>query len=338
MMEISVTQYLLDDIEKYPAMIKNYQMNKISYIRINITTEDYTFYSTHIKHIMSAAKKLNHRIELLFDLAYPGKKFRVQTRNNGGIKFKYNDELSLSYKANGNDNDYDLYLSSFDDYKKFIQDKQVIFDDSKYIFDVVEADNKRLIIRAKCEGEIKNYKSIYSEKNIYKNDSGLDAFFNKNFLFFLKETKPTGLILSFCEKGETIRQLRNFLNTHIEQLEIIPKIETKEAIDNLEDIAKHASIAMLGRGDLGILEKNAANLLSLQNIFFEVCKKYNLKTIVATDILRSFESGQYIPNRAEIIDFSLLKQNADIIVVSAFLAMNEEKLNRFVEFAEKVFK
>lgn len=58
--------------------------------------------------------------------------------------------------------------------------------------------------------------------------------------------------MSFVRNAQDVRDLRNYLyDNGASHLQIIAKIETQEAVDNISEIIRASDAIMVARGDLG---------------------------------------------------------------------------------------
>ncbi len=101
--------------------------------------------------------------------------------------------------------------------------------------------------------------------------------------------------LSFVRKRSCLENARRLAD-----LPICAKIETMEAIQNLEDIVKGSDMVMIARGDLG-KEFGIHMVPMLQQRIIEVCNRYDKPFIVATEVLKSMVNNAE-PTRAEAVD------------------------------------
>jgi pyruvate kinase len=107
------------------------------------------------------------------------------------------------------------------------------------------------------------------------------------------------------------RQLAN-LNS---DARIIAKIETKAAVENLEEIIQASDVVMVARGDLAI-ETATESVPIVQRKIIGLGQKYAKPTIVATQMLASMTEMPE-PTRAEVSDVaSAVIVGADCVMLS----------------------
>jgi pyruvate kinase len=106
--------------------------------------------------------------------------------------------------------------------------------------------------------------------------------------------------LSFIQTAEDIENMRRILKDLGSTAKIIAKVETKAAVDNIEEIVKAADAVMVARGDLAV-ETPAESVPVVQRQIIGLGQKYSTPTIVATQMLLSMVDMPE-PTRAEVSD------------------------------------
>lgn len=103
---------------------------------------------------------------------------------------------------------------------------------------------------------------------------------------------------SFVRNAEDVNKLRDCLGRN--PIKIVPKIERKLAMPNLEEIIEASDAVMVARGDLGI-ELPLEEIPLMQKEIIKIAMRYNKPSIVATQMLMSMVN-HYRPTRAEVSD------------------------------------
>jgi pyruvate kinase len=103
---------------------------------------------------------------------------------------------------------------------------------------------------------------------------------------------------------------------------IVAKIETAEALDNIEEIVDAADAIMVARGDLGV-ELPPQAVPSVQNQLVDLARTCHKPVIVATQMLESMIEHPR-PTRAEVSDVATaVRTGADAVMVSAETAVGK---------------
>jgi pyruvate kinase len=121
--------------------------------------------------------------------------------------------------------------------------------------------------------------------------------------------------LSFVQTAKDIANLKNLLKSMNSGAKVIAKIETKAAVDNIEEIVREADAVMIARGDLAV-ETPAESVPTVQRQIIGLGLRYATPTIVATQMLASM-SDDPEPTRAEVSDVATaVLASADCVMLS----------------------
>lgn len=110
------------------------------------------------------------------------------------------------------------------------------------------------------------------------------------------------LALSFVSSKEDILAAKEILANENSDMQIISKVESNTALDNLDDIIEYSDGIMVARGDLGV-EVPMKELPIIQKQMIEKCRKAGKFCIVATEMLASMYKNAR-PTRAEVTDIA----------------------------------
>lgn len=120
---------------------------------------------------------------------------------------------------------------------------------------------------------------------------------------------------SFVRTGKDILKLRKFLVSQNSDAHIIAKIETPEAVGNINEICDAADGIMVARGDLGA-EVPFEDVPKIQDELVAKCRARGKPVIVATHMLESMILSP-MPTRAEVTDIAYAaKSQADSTMLS----------------------
>ena len=99
---------------------------------------------------------------------------------------------------------------------------------------------------------------------------------------------------SFIRSADAVRQIRSLINEAGSQMKIISKIESQEALDNIDAIIEASDGIMLARGDLGV-EIEAKRIPQLQKESIQKCNVANAVYNGTDAVMLSGESanGKY---------------------------------------------
>ncbi|MCA9595604.1 MAG: pyruvate kinase [Myxococcales bacterium] len=146
--------------------------------------------------------------------------------------------------------------------------------------------------------------------------------------------------LSFVKSADDVHELRALCEEHGRPTPIVAKIETPQAVEQIEAIVAAADAVMVARGDLGV-ELPPERVPVVQREIIGVCQKLRRPAIVATEMLHSMVHAPR-PTRAEASDVAgAVFGGTDAVMLSAESATGEypivavEMMDRIIRQAEQ---
>ena len=139
---------------------------------------------------------------------------------------------------------------------------------------------------------------------------------DKKDIEFANEIGVDFLALSFVSNAEDVLTVNDLLidmnNNH---MGIIAKIETADAVEDIDNIIRVSDGVMVARGDLGV-EVPLEKIPSIQKMILSKCHAAGKISLVATEMLSSMEN-EARPTRAEVSDVAnAVLDGADAIMLS----------------------
>jgi pyruvate kinase len=123
------------------------------------------------------------------------------------------------------------------------------------------------------------------------------------------------IALSFVRRAEDLKLVREICNAWGKPTPIIAKIETPDAVENLESVVAASDGVMVARGDLGI-ELPIARVPIVQKQLLELAGRLARPSITATQMLDSMVSSPR-PTRAEVADVAnAILDGTDAVMLS----------------------
>ncbi len=133
------------------------------------------------------------------------------------------------------------------------------------------------------------------------------------------EAGVDGFAISFVQSSDEVDRLKKMAPDAY----VISKVETLQAVENIQDIAQASDIIMIARGDLG-MEAGAEKLPLVQERIASVCREMKKPFIVATEVAQSLISQPRM-TRAEASDIYLASmQMADAVMLSGETTLSED--------------
>jgi len=150
------------------------------------------------------------------------------------------------------------------------------------------------------------------------------------------------IALSYVKHAEDIKMLRREVDKYDPSIGLCAKIETREAIKELESILGVVDLVMVARGDLG-LQMDIEDVPIMQKRIIEMCTWAGKPVITATQMLESMIENPR-PTRAEATDVAnAVLDGTDAIMLSGETASGAYPIDcvktmvRIAEKAEALF-
>ncbi len=182
-----------------------------------------------------------------------------------------------------------------DFYKHLNEGNTVLANDSTLSFIVKEATQNKIVFYSESDGELLNNKGMHV-RGIHKDIPFLFEK-DKKLIDIANKYQVSYVGLSFVRNRDDIREAKEMLDSNIK---IISKVETKAAVDNLNNILDEVEYILIDRGDLST-EVGLEKIPAYQKFIIEKALFNNIKVFLATQFLKNMEEKP-IPTIPEIID------------------------------------
>ncbi len=277
------------------TMIEKMLIAGLNVVRINMSHGDHDSHSQAIANTRSAAKSTKLPVAILQDLSGP--KIRIGDFTTETVTLVNGNTLVLSVlPCDGTE------TKVFVNYPMLPKEVEV----GMYIY--LNDGKQKLLIDKITETEV--YTTVISggtirgRRGVNIPDANLSVSSltakDKKDLSFGLEQGVDFVTLSFVRNADDIRQLRKLVGKH--EVKIVAKIETKFAIDNLDEIVEVADVIMVARGDLAI-EMPLEKVPLLQKHIIHTANQAGKPVITATQMLDSMRVST-TPTRAEVTDIA----------------------------------
>lgn len=316
-------------IDKENMLIKMFNAG-MNVARLNFSHGTPATATNQIKRIRNAALKAKKHIAILLDTKGP--EIRTGVFENDAVKFEQGDIVKLvKEEVIGNKERFHITCKElFDDVS--VGDNLLI-DDGKISLKVLNVSQDEIDCEFINGGVVKNHKGI--------NAPGINLsmpFISEkdyNDIKFGCEQGVDAFALSFVRTAEDVLEVRNLLAKFGRpNIEVISKIESKQGVDNLEEILKVSDGIMVARGDLGV--EVAPELVPMyQKKMIKLANKYGKIVITATHMLESMIENPR-PTRAEASDVAnAILDGTDAIMLSGESAIGKYPIES-VEYMVKI--
>ncbi len=301
-------------IEKLTALV-NAGMN---IMRLNFSHGDFSEHQHRVDNMRTVMKNTNKNIEIIQDLSGP--KIRIGEFENGSINLKPGHEFVLTTdNIIGNENIVNVNYPLLPEEVRV--GGYILLHDGKKKLQITGIDGNKIITKVIIGGDIKSKRGV-NIPGAYLSISSITEKDKSDLIFGIKN-KVDYFALSFIRRPSDILELRDILKREGSNARIIAKIETPEALDNIDEIIRLTDGVMIARGDLGI-EIPAEEVPMVQKMLIQKCNAMNKPVITATQMLESMIKSP-VPTRAEVSDVA----NAIIDGTDAVMLSEETTLGDY---------
>lgn len=285
--------------------------------RINFSHGSADGHKETMRLIREVSSEKQRPIGILLDTKGP--EIRTEERDDK-LEIKEGDEVAFAAQPLLNEARPTILVN----YDGFLEDakktKQILVDNGEIFFDVLDCHNDRIIAKALGDGSIGSRRHV----NLPGVFVSLPAITEKDWadLRVGVEEQVDMVALSFIRTADEIREVRAFTQTEKSNMLLIAKIETQQAVDNIEEIVEASDGIMVARGDLGA-ELPYERIPAIQDHIVQMCRKAGKPVIVATHMLESMIQHP-MPTRAEVTDVAhAAVTRADATMLSAETAVGK---------------
>ena len=310
-----------------PASVDPNVMEKMVNAGMNVARINFSHATEEEKiSVVSSVKEVRQRtgvnVAILYDTKGPD--FRTGLAKEEGIHLKEGELIRLVKEDIVGDEEKITV-----NYKEALDDipvgSNILLEDGLMKLEVVSKELDGLTCKIIDGGLLKSRKGI-NVPGVKLNTPFLSAQDIEDIIYAC-EHDGDFLALSFVDEKEDVLKVRKLLSEHNrEDMQIISKIESHTAIENLDEIIEVSDGIMVARGDLGV-EVPLAELPLLQKAMIRKCREKGKICIVATEMLASmYENAR--PTRAEVSDIAnAVLDGTDAVMLSGETTMGKHPIN-----------
>ncbi len=281
--------------------------------RLNFSHGNFEEHLVRIKRIRQVSEKLGQPIGIMLDTKGP--EIRTHKMENGKIELTKGEDIRISMtELLGTKEKFSIT------YDGLVHDvtvgMSILLDDGLVDLQVKEIDleNQEIVTRALNSGVLKDNKGVnvpgasFSLPGLTEKDRADIAFGLENGVNFIAA--------SFVRRASDVLEIKEILEEQDKLgVQIIPKIENQEGIDNLDEIISVSDGLMIARGDLGV-EIPVEEVPIVQKEMINKCRRAGKPVITATQMLDSMQDNPR-PTRAEASDVAnAIFDGTDAIMLS----------------------
>lgn len=321
---------------KSKEVIKEMIINGVDVIRINMSHSTFEEAKQVILDVREIDRELNSVTGIMIDTRGP--EIRINKLEKEKIKLNEGDKIRITKNTIvGNSEMISITLPAAIDYIKL--DQKILLNDGSILIEVVGKTNDALICEVKNDGIIKSNCSI----NIPDADFDLRFLseYDKETVKFAVLMQVDYLALSHVKNEVDVLDINDLLiELDDGHMQLIAKIENKQAIEEINQILKVSDGVMIARGDLGV-EMEVEKIPSIQKMIANKAKEKEKICVIATEMLSSMQESPR-PTRAEVSDVAnSVLDGTDAIMLSSETAIGKypvetvKTTNKIIDEIEK---
>lgn len=311
-------------------MLEALVRNGMNVARLNMSHGTHEEKAKTVRDIREIRKRLGIPVGVLMDIEGP--KLRTGKLKTEYIELKSGSKLTLTIDdVLGDENKISVSYAGLPNDVNI--GDTILLNDGLINLRVLSKTEREIVTEVINGGQITHNRGI----NVPGVDLKVPTLTEKDLkdIDLIANVKPEYVALSFVRKPADVTHLREILKQKgFEDAKIISKIETKQALDNLEPILDVSDGAMVARGDLGA-EIPSEDLPLAQKKIIKLCNDRAIPVITATQMLESMVNNPR-PTRAEITDIAnAVLDGTDAVMLSEETTIGNYPLQA-VQFMDKI--
>jgi pyruvate kinase len=200
---------------------------------------------------------------------------------------------------------------------------RILFDDGRIVLAVKAVEGNRVRVLVVQGGGMRSHIGVHLPSKTMRLGALTEK--DKEDLAFGLSQGVDYIALSFVRRAEDIKLVRDICSAWGSPTPIIAKIETPDAVENLESVIAASDGVMVARGDLGV-EFPPERVPVIQRQILGVARRVRRPVIVATEMLQSMTKATR-PTRAEASDVAnAVFSGADALMLSGETATGDHPI------------
>jgi pyruvate kinase len=175
---------------------------------------------------------------------------------------------------------------------------RILFDDGRLVLTVLAIEGERVKVHVDQGGGMRDHVGVHLPSKTMRISALTEK--DKDDLSFGLSSGVDYIAMSFVRRAEDLHNIREICLAWGAPTPVIAKIETPEAVENLESIVAASDGVMVARGDLGV-EFPPERVPVIQRQILHMARRVRRPVIVATEMLQSMTKSTR-PTRAEASD------------------------------------
>jgi pyruvate kinase len=282
--------------------------------RLNMSHGDQDYHARSIENIRRAAEEVGRSVAILADLQ--GAKLRVGTLAAEDMHLTQGQTVTLSTRPDPAPDEIPVPFPGLPE--AVLPGDRVLIDDGLLELQVLETTNDAVRCLVMVGGVLKSHKGI----NLPQASLDIPAITPKDRrdVRFAVEQRVDWIALSYVRSAQEVQRLKAMIFRDAAgggpRPRVMAKIETPEAVIDINSIIAAADGVMVARGDLG-LEMPPEEVPLVQKMVISACNRAGVFVVTATQMLDSMTHAPR-PTRAEVSDVTnAILDGTDAVMLSA---------------------
>ena len=316
-----------------PALLRKLYLSGLDAVRLNFSHGTLAEHAARIALVRGLNRKLRRHIFILQDLK--GNRIRIG-RLEAPVELKKKQRVTLTQSdgpGKAGEIPFD-YRGSLEVIKK---GHFIYIDDGNIALEVKTVGRGSVSCEVAAGGLLKERKGVNIP--LARLDFPLLSDEDREDIEFGVAQKVDFIAQSFVRSKADVLAVARLVKPRLPSCRIIAKIEAREAIKNLEEIAEAADGLMVARGDMGVMFP-LWEVPTLQKRIIRLCNRLKKPVITATQMLETMTANP-IPTRAEVSDVAnAVLDGTDYVMLSAETAAGKypaeavRMMNQIVKYTE----
>jgi len=279
--------------------------------RLNFSHGTHTEHAQAIERVRSVESRLGKPIAILQDLQGP--KIRLGTFEGGRATLRRGGAFVLTTSAC--QGSADRASISYEGFARDVKPgDRVLIDDGRIALEVQDVAGEEVVCRVDTGGLVQDHKGV----NLPRTTVRMAVLTEKDRadLAFGLRHGVDYIGVSFVRTAADLLEVREFINEHRSDAQVVAKLERPEALGRLDEILAATSAVMVARGDLGV-ELPLEEVPIAQKEIIRKARLARTPVITATQMLESMIAAPR-PTRAEVSDVAnAVLDGTDAVMLSA---------------------
>ena len=305
-------------------------------VRLNFSHGTHAQHAEAVDLVRKLNKKYRRRIRIMQDL----EGFRIRVGHFKGAKTMELKDHATVWLTNEEDA-AGARTIPFDyqgDLRRIKKGQMVFIDDGNLALRIKESSGTALKAVVVEGGILKERKGINMPGAKIDFDAMTDK--DKADLEFGIEHKVDYVALSFVRSADDVNEVARILKPRLPSCLIVAKVESRQAIEDIDSIIDAADAIMIARGDMGVAIP-IYEVPMVQKQIIQKCNEAEKLVITATQMLEHMTEYAR-PTRAEVTDVAnAVLDGTDFVMLSAetaagkYPAESVAMMNDIIKFTEK---